>query len=80
MPNCEELLAKAQNNPAGLRFMELCVLAECFGWQLARTAGSHHVYKRARTMQVMNFQNVKGKAKPYQVKQLLDAIDALSSE
>jgi len=80
MPDCEGLLAAARNHPAGLRFNEICRLAECFGWVLARTTGSHHIYKRAGTMQVMNFQDVRGRAKPYQVRQLLDAIDALSSE
>jgi predicted RNA binding protein YcfA (HicA-like mRNA interferase family) len=77
MSKCEVLLAKAQNNPSGLRFGELCALAECFGWALDRRRGSHCVYKRVGEMRAMVFQNLKGSAKPYQVNQLLRAIDSL---
>ncbi|MCC7002001.1 MAG: type II toxin-antitoxin system HicA family toxin [Gemmatimonadaceae bacterium] len=80
MSKCEALRAKAQNNPNGLRFTELCALAECFGWVLDRTRGSHCVYKRAGEMRAMVFQNFKGSAKPYQVNQLLKAIDSLPDE
>lgn len=80
MSKCEALLAKARNNPSGLRFAELCALAECFGWTLDRTRGSHCVYKRVGIMQAMNFQNFNGTAKPYQVNQLLRAIESLPPE
>lgn len=73
---CEKLLEKARANPGGLRFTELCDLAECYDWLFARQNGSHHVYKRAGIKQAMNFQEGRnGEAKSYQVKQLLDAID-----
>ena len=42
--NPKKLLAKALRNPAGLRFEELCALAEAFGFTRARTTGSHHIY------------------------------------
>ena len=71
---CEDLLARARGFPSGLRFSELCRLAECFGWELVRQKGSHVIYKRRGTMQLMNFQNDSGRAKPYQVRQLLAAI------
>ena len=35
------------------------------------------MYKRRGTMQLMNFQNDGGRAKPYQVRQLLAAIEDL---
>lgn len=78
MPTCQALLAKARSNPVGLRFSELCDLAECYGWQFDRSRGSHRIYKRAGVMLAMNFQDVRGFAKAYQVRQLLRAIDALS--
>lgn len=75
---CDKLLTQARNNPRGLRFSELCGLAECFGWVHARTRGSHRVYKlREHTM---SFQDANGFAKPYQVRQLLEAIDSLRKE
>lgn len=57
--------------------MELCQLAECFGFELARQEGSHRIYKRAGHRELMNFQDVNGKAKSYQVKQLLEVIDEI---
>jgi len=79
MASCEKLLHRARTSPAGLRFEELCQLAECHGFIFARQNGSHRMYKRAGYPQVMNFQDDGGKAKGYQVKQLLIAIDDIAS-
>lgn len=80
MSSCEALLAKARNNPGGLRFAELCSLAECYGWMLDRSRGSHRIYKRSGHIQAMNVQDFKGFAKAYQVRQLLRAIDSLPTD
>lgn len=77
MADCEKLLEQAQNAPAALRFSQLCRLAECFGFEIARQRGSHRIYKRSGYMRMMTFQDDGGKAKPYQVRQLLDVIDHL---
>lgn len=77
--SCEKLLDRARRSPAGLAFGELCALAECFGWVLVRTRGSHHLYKRPQSGGLMNFQSFRGKAVPYQVRQLLRAIEAPSA-
>ncbi|MDQ4079023.1 MAG: type II toxin-antitoxin system HicA family toxin [Chloroflexota bacterium] len=45
MSRCEKLLAKARNNPQGLRFRELERLAECYGFTFSRSKGSHRTYK-----------------------------------
>lgn len=74
MADCEKLLKKARRSPAGLRFAELCRLAECFGFEFSRQRGSHVIYKRPGHRTLMNFQDVKGKAKPVQVRNLLDAL------
>ena len=37
--------------------------------------GSHKIYRRSSATQLMNFQDEDGQAKPYQVKQLLNAIE-----
>lgn len=73
MTRRNKLLWKALANPAGLRFEELCALAEQLGFVLDRTKGSHFIYKHKGLRRPLNFQNVDGKAKPFQVKQLLDA-------
>jgi predicted RNA binding protein YcfA (HicA-like mRNA interferase family) len=80
MAKCDKLHAKAGASPAGLRFEELCDLAECFGFVFARQSGSHRLYKRPGHPKVMNFQNVQGMAKEYQVRQLLAAITDLTGD
>jgi hypothetical protein len=70
-----KLLQKALDNPKGLRFEEVCRLAEYFGFEHKGGRGNHRVYIRSDTATIMNFQSVNGEAKPYQVKQLLEFID-----
>ncbi len=77
MGRCEKLLDTARNDPGSLRFTEVCYLAECFGFEFARQDGSHVMYKYPGYREVMNFQDVKGEAKKYQVKQLLRALEEL---
>jgi hypothetical protein len=69
------LLAAARQNPCGLRFRELCRLAEAFGFVFQRQKGSRWVYAHDGIREIMNFQNDRGTAKAYQVRQLLDSID-----
>lgn len=70
-----DLFQLARSNPAGLRFSGLCKLAEAFGFVFQRQKGSHKVYAHAGIRQIMNFQNDRGMAKAYQVRQLLDCVD-----
>lgn len=81
MPNCSKLLKKARRSASNLRFEEACQLAECYGFEFAHGGGSHRVYKVPGVMEIMNLQRLKdGKAKDYQVKQLLGLIDRLEQE
>ncbi len=77
MDRCRRLLERAQDHPSGLRFRELCDLADCFGFSLVRQRGSHHIYKRDGFRKLLNFQNSGGMAKAYQVRQLLSALEEL---
>ena len=79
MTRCDDLHARARANPASLRFTEACTLAECFGWVLARQRGSHRIFQRPGSMHLLNLQDVNGMAKPYQVRQLLAAIDDVAT-
>ena len=39
MANCKGLLERDLRNPKGLRFVEICSLAKCFGFEFARQRG-----------------------------------------
>jgi len=66
-----KLLEKALASPANLRFEQACTLARAFGFRLSRVSGSHHIFAHPNVNELLNLQEVGGKAKPYQVKQLL---------
>ena len=81
MARCAKLLEAALRNAEGLRFMELCALAECHGWRFSRQRGSHQVYKRPGHPQRLTFhEGENGSAKGYQVQQFLAAIQNLEDE
>ena len=84
MGRCAKLLEKAKSSPKNLKFDDLCALAECYGWAFQRQCGSHHIFLHPQlrnvTGSMMNFQSRKGKAKPSQVRQLLDAIEELKHD
>lgn len=76
MGKCDKLLEKAQNSQSNVTFKELCGLAECYGFELARTRGSHRIYKAPGVQETVNLQaSPNGKAKAYQVRQVLKHID-----
>ena len=56
--------------------MRSCVKLQNFSASKFRGCkGSHRVYVREGVKEILNFQNVKGKAKPYQVRQFLKVIE-----
>lgn len=81
MGDCEKLLDKAKQSQNNYRFADLCRLAECHGFVRTRQKGSHVLYVHPKLKPeeggLQNFQDDKGKAKPYQVRQLLAAIKNL---
>ena len=76
--NKAKLHEKIRRNHVGVRFSDLCRLAEAFGFGLNRQNGSHAFYANPDIRVTLNFQNKNGMAKPYQVRQLLDTIDRYS--
>lgn len=80
MARREDRLARVRANPKGVHFSDRCALASSDGWVLDRQSGSHRIFKRTGHRQLMNFQDDGGKAMPYQVRQLIRAIDELRSE
>jgi predicted RNA binding protein YcfA (HicA-like mRNA interferase family) len=73
--NKRKLLAKALTGSKNLRFSEAVRLAGAFGFRLSRVKGSHHVFVHPTLRELVNLQEVGGKAKPYQVRQLLDLVE-----
>jgi predicted RNA binding protein YcfA (HicA-like mRNA interferase family) len=71
----KKLFNKLLSGSKNIRFSEATACAESFGFCLDRTNGSHHIYVHQDIPELLNIQNVKGKAKPYQVKQLLQLIE-----
>jgi len=48
---------------------------QAFGFRLARTQGSHHIFQHSDIQELINIQHVRGQAKPYQIKQFLELIE-----
>ena len=71
----KKLLQKLLSNTKNIRFSEAVACAEAFGFKLDRVNGSHHIFVHPEIPELLNLQNVKGKAKPYQLKQFLQLIE-----
>ena len=65
------LLQSLETSQSNVSFSDLCRLAKMAGFSYDRQKGSHKIYRHEKYPGIMNFQDVNGKAKPYQVKQLL---------
>jgi predicted RNA binding protein YcfA (HicA-like mRNA interferase family) len=70
-----KLIQKLLTSSKNVRFTEACAGAEAFGFRLSRVNGDHHIYVHPEIPELVNLQNVGGKAKPYQVKQLPQIIE-----
>ncbi len=53
----------------------MCKIAEWFGFQFKGGKGSHRVYARPGIREILNFQDVDGRAKPYQVRQFIQIVE-----
>lgn len=51
------------------------LVPQAFGFHLSRINGSHHIFVHPEIDELLNLQDVKGKAKPYQIKQFLQLIE-----
>jgi hypothetical protein len=71
----EQLVQRATNTPNNLRFEDLVSLVEAFGFRLRRSRGSHQMFARPGIPELVNLQNDRGKAKPYQGRAFLGLIE-----
>ncbi|WP_417916697.1 toxin HicA [Candidatus Electronema sp. JC] len=77
----EDILKQFNANPADVRFSELCKVCDHYFGQARQSGSSHRIYKTPWTGDPrVNIQNSRGKAKAYQVRQVLKAIEKLESK
>jgi len=78
MTKIDDMLKRIRRNPKNVRFSELSKICDHFFGEPRQKKSSHRVYKTPwQGDPRVNIQNNKGKAKAYQVKQVLLAIDKL---
>ncbi len=81
MSNMHDTLKQFRNNPKNVTFAELCKVCEFYFGKPRQSGSSHTVYKTPwQGDPRVNIQNDKGKAKAYQVKQVLKAVERLEVE
>jgi hypothetical protein len=78
--NKRKLLKKVLAGPKNIRFADMVALVKGFGFRLARVSGGHHIFERPDVPEIVNLQNRKGKAKPYQIRQFLKLVEQYNLE
>ena len=71
----KKLLEKILSGSRNIQFDEMVSLVEAFGFKLARVSGSHHIFKHPNVNDIVNIQNRRGKAQPYQIRQFLAIVE-----
>jgi hypothetical protein len=80
MTSIEDILAKMRRNPKGIRFNELSKVCKHYFGKPRMSGTNHRVYRTPWAGDPrVNIQSSRGKAKAYQVRQVLLAIDRLES-
>ena len=80
MPKISDILTRMQRNPKGVAFNDLCKVSDHYFGEARQSGSSHRVYKTPwQGDPRVNIQNDKGMAKVYQVKQVLKAIERLTT-
>jgi hypothetical protein len=78
MSSANTLLKQLREEPTNVRFADLRKVCEAFFGEPRQNGTSHLIFKMPWSGDPrINIQNAGGKAKPYQVRQVLHAIDKL---
>ncbi len=81
MLKISEIIKQMRQNPKGIKFSDFCKICNYYFGDPRQKGTSHRVYKTPwQGDPRVNIQNAKGKAKAYQVKQVLNAIKRLEYE
>ena len=73
--NRRKLLKKIIAGSKNIRYSDMATLVKGVGFQISRTEGSHHIFVRPDISELVNLQDVKGQAKPYQIRQFLKLVE-----
>ena len=74
--NSKKLLRRLTHGESrNVAFADMVTLVVALGFQLARTRGSHHIFKHPGIPELLNLQDVNGEAKPYQIRQFLRLVE-----
>ncbi len=74
----ENIIRQMKQNPNDVRFAELCKICDLYFGEARQKSSSHRIYKTPwQGDPRVNIQNNNGKAKAYQVKQVLKAIERM---
>jgi hypothetical protein len=78
MGKVAEIVLQMRSKPQNIRFADLCLVCDYYFGTARQKGSSHRIYKTPwQGDPRINIQNDKGKAKAYQVKQVLKAIAIL---
>ncbi|SLM28803.1 conserved hypothetical protein [Desulfamplus magnetovallimortis] len=81
MTTIKDIIALMKQSQKDVRFSDLCKVCNHYFGEPRQSGSSHRVYKMPwRGDPRVNIQNSKGKAKSYQVKQVLKAIEKLEGD
>jgi len=80
MATVTDIIGRMRRNPTDIHFADLCKVCDHFFGPARQASGSHRVCKTPWVGDPrVNIQNDKGKAKAYQVRQVLKAVEKLES-
>ncbi len=80
MTRIEKLITVMKRNPRNVKFNDLVKVCNHYFGEARHRGGSHHVYRTPwQGDPRINIQNKKGKAKAYQVRQVLQSIELLET-
>ena len=81
MGKIQDILKGLRQKPTDVRFTDLCKVCDHYFGKARQSGSSHRIYKTPwQGDPRVNIQNSKGKAKAYQVRQVLKAIERLEVE
>jgi hypothetical protein len=81
MKSIDDIIVQMRRNPNDIRFKDLCKICDRFFGEPRKRGGSHRTYKTPwQGDPRINIQNHQGKAKAYQVKQVLLALEKMEED
>lgn len=81
MTTIKGIISQMEQNQNNVRFSVLCKVCDHYFGKARQTGSSHRIYKTPwQGDPRVNIQNSKGKAKAYQVKQVLKAVKRLEED